>query len=920
MFVKKPLVLLLIALLAMLPALVWPGGNARVYASDPKITLTPAMVTNESGKGDATLLVDEQSAAGDPANGSGGSPTTSWVALWNMADYPASAYIDLGQSYNITGIYMWDTYDIGNLTVSAGSPGSWTSLFTYNTNNWMVWNAHTASVQTRYIRVTLADYHAQISEIVLYGTPVTGGDTTAPAAIANLSAPSSTSSSVTLNWTAPGDDGSTGTASSYDIRYSTSTITSGNWGSATQASGEPAPAAAGTGQSMTVSGLSASTTYYFAMKTKDEVPNESGLSNVVSKATAAASSIIKIPLDPSMVLNETATGNPEKLVDEQTLSGDPLHGSGGTPTTNYYPGGGFANSMVNSAIINLGQDYEIDNIFLYDPPYGPNGSYVKVYTGSPFQWTQQVSDPMTNTPGWINHPVSVPSTHYLKVEISDGGVQTNELVVYGRALGTNIDTVPSPSPHTLPTMDKLIGINGFNDDSTTKQQVAGNVREYHNWGWDEGDWAVPYAYPYPNNRNKFSPSYGASGGFDFDAYYHTMSAAGVSVVPTLIGGVNWLTANFADKPVPSGADPKLPASYAAHADHMFQYAARYGSTAVADNKLKLAPDQARSTGLGYIQYYEDWNEGDAKWSNRTTYFTPYEYAAMASADYDGDQGRMGNTFGIKNADPNGKMAMMGLAYPNVDYIRAMKVWSDYYRSGSFPADAINIHSYNFGPSNAGISPEAAGMKTQLEAFADYRNRYLPGKEFWLSEFGYDVNQSSPIHAPSIGTFSVNEVQAQWIVRSYLAAAAAGVDKAQMYMFRDVDVNSATQFDSSGLVSSKATGEVPRTSYYYVYTLKNTLAGMRYVGEQGSGNANVKIYKFKSATGSNGAYVVWAPTSNQTTVSGYQLSLTGSPTTASLVTMADGDTDGVSSAMTIAGGKVSVNVSERPVFVLTNDMQ
>ena len=47
-----------------------------------------------------------------------------------------------------------------------------------------------------------------------------------------------------------------GTAATYDIRYSTSTINEGNWASATQASGEPAPRVAGTGESLTVPGLS----------------------------------------------------------------------------------------------------------------------------------------------------------------------------------------------------------------------------------------------------------------------------------------------------------------------------------------------------------------------------------------------------------------------------------------------------------------------------------------------------------------------------------------------------------------------------------------------------------------------------------------------------------------------------------------
>jgi len=117
------------------------------------------------------------------------------------------------------------------------------------------------------------------------------GDTTPPAAVSNLAASNPTASTIDLAWTAPGDDGSTGTATSYDIRYSTSTITEGNWSSATQVTGEPTPHVANSSESMTVTGLSPSTTYYFAMKTSDEVPNVSGISNVPSAATAAAAAM-----------------------------------------------------------------------------------------------------------------------------------------------------------------------------------------------------------------------------------------------------------------------------------------------------------------------------------------------------------------------------------------------------------------------------------------------------------------------------------------------------------------------------------------------------------------------------------------------------------------------------------------------------
>jgi hypothetical protein len=98
-----------------------------------------------------------------------------------------------------------------------------------------------------------------------------------------------TTNSVTLSWTASGDDGTTGQATRYDIRYSNQLITESSWSSATVIASPPTPKAAGQTESLQVSGLSPDTTYYFALKTYDEVNNASALSNIASKRTAAAS-------------------------------------------------------------------------------------------------------------------------------------------------------------------------------------------------------------------------------------------------------------------------------------------------------------------------------------------------------------------------------------------------------------------------------------------------------------------------------------------------------------------------------------------------------------------------------------------------------------------------------------------------------
>lgn len=127
-------------------------------------------------------------------------------------------------------------------------------------------------------------------------------DTTPPAAVTNLSTGTVTTNSVALSWTTPGDDGNTGNASSYDIRYSTSTITELNWNSATTVSGEPTPQIVGTIQSFTVTGLTCGTLYYFALKTSDEVPNTSAISNVTNATTSTCPDTT-----PPIISNVTAS-------------------------------------------------------------------------------------------------------------------------------------------------------------------------------------------------------------------------------------------------------------------------------------------------------------------------------------------------------------------------------------------------------------------------------------------------------------------------------------------------------------------------------------------------------------------------------------------------------------------------------------
>ena len=105
--------------------------------------------------------------------------------------------------------------------------------------------------------------------------------------------------SITVRWTAPGDDGYIGTAASYDIRWANAPPDTSNatafatwFTSATPVPNPPAPLLAGTVQAVVVSpvgGFPLGRTYYFVIRTRDDAGNLSPLSNVAMKV---------IPLPP----------------------------------------------------------------------------------------------------------------------------------------------------------------------------------------------------------------------------------------------------------------------------------------------------------------------------------------------------------------------------------------------------------------------------------------------------------------------------------------------------------------------------------------------------------------------------------------------------------------------------------------------
>jgi hypothetical protein len=118
-----------------------------------------------------------------------------------------------------------------------------------------------------------------------------GATNAPPSRITNLATAQVSDSSVTLTWTAPGDDGASGRAAVYELRRSSQPITDANFTAASVVPISQPPSAAGTGEQFVVRGLTPGTPYFFAIRAIDDAASASLVSNNVSLTTLAADTI-----------------------------------------------------------------------------------------------------------------------------------------------------------------------------------------------------------------------------------------------------------------------------------------------------------------------------------------------------------------------------------------------------------------------------------------------------------------------------------------------------------------------------------------------------------------------------------------------------------------------------------------------------
>ncbi len=237
-----------------------------------KDTVAPSAVTGLSaGTGNEGEITLSWTAPGDNENSGG--KITSYMVKISSAGAINSGNFDSAQTY------------AQNWTISNPGESQNTTITGLN-----------AGVQY-WVAVKSIDKAGNVSIISNAPSAVSGADTTLPGQIADLAAQTGAfEGQINLSWTAPGDNGvSVGTCTAYLVRYRTDqAITStALWESPqTQVLSQSwQPLGAGGQENRTIDGLDPGTTYYWAVRGRDEVPWAGALSNSPSAMAQKAGAV-----------------------------------------------------------------------------------------------------------------------------------------------------------------------------------------------------------------------------------------------------------------------------------------------------------------------------------------------------------------------------------------------------------------------------------------------------------------------------------------------------------------------------------------------------------------------------------------------------------------------------------------------------
>ncbi|MCR9159174.1 MAG: serine/threonine-protein kinase [Nannocystaceae bacterium] len=156
-----------------------------------------------------------------------------------------------------------------------------------------------------------------------------------------------------------------------------------------------------------------------------------------------------------------------------------------------------------------------------------------------------------------------------------------------------------------------------------------------------------------------------------------------------------------------------------------------------------------------------------------------------------------------------------------DYLDGMRAWAATTGATDFPADIIGLHLEMLdGVSMTGLRPESAHLDDAIAHVAAWRDRHAPGREVWVTRFGYDTHPDSPLRPPAVPGVAADVVHAQWTLRGALALLAGGADRVAVGMAADAGSDAGTGH-TSGL-RGPPPGLDPKPALHFVETLRGAL--------------------------------------------------------------------------------------------------
>lgn len=224
--------------------------------------------------------------------------TTTLRVLRNAGDGTMAQVQDLDQGgYSAHALVCGDWDGDGDLDLAHGRTSGTAAIRVWRNDgagvfgsaaDYAVWNAYRLAAADL-DRDHDLDLVASAGAIHRFDNVAT--DVTPPARVRDLTGTAALRATGAIRWTAPGDDGETGRAALYDLRYAAVPVGSDSaswWNAARQATTEPLPSLAGVPDSCEIAGLSPDSTYYLVLRTRDDASNWSGYSNVGRMEAASA--------------------------------------------------------------------------------------------------------------------------------------------------------------------------------------------------------------------------------------------------------------------------------------------------------------------------------------------------------------------------------------------------------------------------------------------------------------------------------------------------------------------------------------------------------------------------------------------------------------------------------------------------------